>query len=270
MSQLSNDLQKLSVSGLVTLYELDATQLGGDIYRWHGHISYQDWVYIFEHASKNQYADKTKYTKPIGKDEVHKRNIIWQGKSFTPMPISADGLEVRGDSRPSSPSLAVANMIDGQAGAIGILCAYFNDFVGAKLKVIRVLAKYLDAANFADGNPSADSTQFSFQDWEINKKLRESLSEKSSEVVFELSTPLTAQNQKIPARTITKYCDWCVKGKYRGESCGYTGAAMFTEDGKPTNNPALDKCGGLIKDCKLRFGENQPLRHGGFASSRIS
>lgn len=265
---LSNDIQKLSVAGIVTLYELDATKLGGSIYRWHGHISYKDWEYIYRHASKLRYASKYRHVEPIGKDEVYKKDIIWQGMTFTPMPLTADGLEVRGDSRPSAPSLAVANMIDGQVGAVGVLCAYFNDFVGAKLKVIRVLSKYLDAENFSDGNPSADPTQFSFQDWEINKKIREALSEQSSEVVFELSTPLTAQNKRIPARTITKYCDWCVKGKYRGESCGYTGAAMFTEDGTPTDNPALDKCGGLIKDCKLRFGENEPLRHGGFALSR--
>ncbi|WP_131669505.1 phage minor tail protein L [Psychrobacter pygoscelis] len=267
---LSSDLQKLSVTGLVTLYELDATKLGGDVYRWHGHVSFEDWRYIYEYTNKAEFTDKTKFIAPVGRDDIYKKNIIWQGQTFSPMPITTDGLEIRGDSRPSSPSLAIANMIDGQLGAVGVLCAYFNDFVGAKLKVIRVLAKYLDAANFADGNPSADPTQFGFQDWEINKKTRESLSESSSEVVFELSTPLTAQNQKIPSRTITKYCDWCIKGKYRGESCGYTGAAMFTKDGKPTDNPALDECGGLIRDCKLRFGENQPLRHGGFASSRIS
>ena len=43
---LSSDLQKLSVSGLVTLYELDATALGAGILRWHGHVGYEDWARI--------------------------------------------------------------------------------------------------------------------------------------------------------------------------------------------------------------------------------
>ena len=40
---LESDLQKLSVTGLVTLYELDATKLGAGIMRWHGHVSFEDW-----------------------------------------------------------------------------------------------------------------------------------------------------------------------------------------------------------------------------------
>lgn len=39
---------------------------------------------------------------------------------------------------------------------------------------------------------------------------------------------------------------------YRGEACAYAGAAMFTKQNEPTDNPALDRCGGRWSSCKLR------------------
>lgn len=266
---LSSDLQKLSVMGLVTLYELDATKLGAGVMRWHGHMSHEDWEFIYRYTDKSRYTDMTRHTDPTGTKDIIRRNIMWAGQEYTPVSIQSDGLEIRGDGRPSTPTLVIANNIDGINGAITAMCAFYSDFVGAELRVIRVLAKHLDAANFTVGNPSADSQQYTDQYWTINQKTHESLSEQDSSVAFELSTPLTAQRKMIPSRTITKYCDWAVKGKYRGESCGYTGTAMFTEDGTPTDNPALDKCGGCLSDCKLRFGDFEPLPFGGFPSASM-
>lgn len=266
---LSSDLQKLSVMGLVTLYELDATKLGAGIMRWHGHMSHEDWEFIYRYTDKSRYTDMTRHTDPTGTKDIIRRDIIWAGQEYTPVAIQSDGLEIRGDGRPSMPTLVIANNIDGINGAVTAMCAFYSDFVGAELRVIRVLAKHLDAANFTVGNPAADSQQYTDQYWTINQKTNESLSEQDSSVAFELSTPLTAQRKMIPSRTITKYCDWAVKGKYRGESCGYTGTAMFTEDGTPTDNPALDKCGGCLSDCKLRFGEFEPLPFGGFPSASM-
>ncbi|MGB6924825.1 phage minor tail protein L [Psychrobacter sp.] len=248
---LSSDLQKLSVSGLVTLYELDATKLGAGVMRWHGHQSREDWQLI----DPNQ-------------TEI-KSDIIWQGQTYTPVAIQTDGLDRRSDGSPSTPSLVIGNTINNIPGAVTALCAFYSDFVGAELRVIHVFAKHLDAANFTAGNPTADAQQYSIQSWTVNQKTNESLSEESSEVAFELATPLNAQRKKIPSRTITKYCDWAIKGRYRGESCGYTGTSMFTLDGKPTDNPALDKCGGCLSDCKLRFGEHEPLSFGGFPAASM-
>lgn len=245
---LSSDLQKLSVTGLVTLYELDATNLGGEILRWHGHVSFEDWQII--NPAQTQI----------------KGDIIWQGQTYSPVAIQTDGLEVRGDGRPSAPTLVVANEIDGNVGAITIMCALYSDFANAKLTVTHVLAKYLDAANFADGNPTANPSEFVSQYWTIEQKTEEQF----DTVTFELASPLAAQRIKIPTRTITSYCTWALRGDYRGENCGYMGTAMFTKDGEPTDNPALDKCGGRLSDCKKRFGENNPLRFGGFPSSNLA
>ena len=263
---LTSDLQKLSVMGLVTLYELDATKLGGDIFRWHGHVSHEDLLLIFGYLDKTKYFDKNDSFNAIDTGIEYKRNIIWAGQTYSPVSIQSDGLEIRGDGRPSMPTLVIANQIDDTPGAITLLCAYHNDFVGATLKVTHVLAKYLDAANFTTGNPTANPNESSDpQCWYIEQKTEEN----ERDVTFELTSPLSAQRKKIPTRNITPYCTWAVRGQYRGESCRYMGAAMFTEDGTPTDNPALDKCGGRIMDCKKRFGENEPLNFGGFAASQL-
>lgn len=258
---LSSDLQKLSVTGLVTLYELDATALGAGVFRWHGHISREDWQHIYRYTDKSRYTDMTRHTDPVGQEDIVRRDIIWQGSTYSPIPIKSDGLEMRGDGKASTPSLALANNIDGIQGAISAMCLQFDDFAGAKLTVINTLAKYLDAANFTDGNPQA-ANEYRKQLWYVEQKT----SENASAVTFELSNPVDFEGSKIPSREITSFCHWCVHGRYRGAECGYTGTAMFTEDGTPTDDPSKDVCGARLTDCRIRNNEG---RYGGFPSSSL-
>lgn len=240
---LNSDFQKLSVTGLVTLYELDATKLGAGIMRWHGHVSFEDWQIINPEQT-----------------EV-KSDIIWQGQTYSPMPIQTDGLEMRGDGKASTPSLALANNINGVQGAISALCLQYDDFAGARLTVINTMAKYLDAANFTNGNPQA-ANEYRKQVWYVEQKT----SENRSAVTFELSNPVDFEGARIPSREITNYCHWAVHGRYRGEECQYMGAARFTDKGVPTTDPAKDKCGGRLSDCRIRNNEG---RFGGFPSSAL-
>lgn len=259
---LSSDFQKLSVAGLVTLYELDASKLGLGILRWHGHMSYEDWAYIYEFANRAQFADKLKRVAPQGTEDIVVPDIIWNGNEYKPVAIQSDGLEIRGDGKASTPNLVITSDLNGVKGMTRRLCRQYNDFAGAKLTVIRTSAKYLDAANFADGNPTANANEYRKQVWYIEHKINDD----EEKVTFELSNPVDFKGARIPAREITSFCHWGVTGNYRGEACQYMGTAMFTEDGEPTNNPALDKCGSRIGDCQLR---NNSERFGGFPSSSL-
>ena len=259
---LESDLQKLSVTGLVTLYELDATKLGAGIMRWHGHVSFEDWQYLFKFASKSEFADSAYRIKNTGTEDIVKRDLIWQGNIYNPIPIQSDGLEMRGDGRASTPSLAIANNIDGIQGAISAMCLQFDDFSGSRITVYNTLAQYLDADNFSDGNPQANPSEFRKQVWYIEQKV----SENASQVTFELSNPVDFEGARIPSRDITSFCSWAVHGRYRGAECGYTGTAMFTEDGTPTDRADLDRCGGRLSDCRIR---NNSERFGGFPSSSL-
>lgn len=241
---LTSDLQKLSVTGLVTLYELDATKLGAGIMRWHGHVSFEDWQIINPDV------------------KTVKSDIIWQGQTYSPIPIQTDGLEMRGDGRASTPSLALANNLNGIQGAISALCLRHDDFAGAKLTVINTMAKYLDAANFTDGNPQA-ANEYRKQIWFCEQKT----SENASAVTFELSNPVDFEGARIPSREITSFCHWGVNGRYRGSECKYIGTAMFTDEGLPTTDPSKDACSGRLSDgCRIR---NNERNYGGFPSSSL-
>ena len=244
---LNSDFQKLSVAGIVTLYQLDATRLGGGVFYWHGHIGFDDWQVI--DGSTEPQAN-------------YHRDIIWQGQVYSPVAIKSDGLELRGDGKASMPNLAIANTLNGINGAMSALCLQLSDFAGAKLTVITTLAKYLDAANFASGNPQARN-EYKKQVWFVEQKTAEN----ASQVTFELSNPVDFEGMKIPCREITNYCHWAVCGRYRQDPCLYSGSAMFTKDGKPTDNQSLDYCGGSLADCKLR---DNTARFGGFPSSSLN
>ena len=245
---LNSDFQKLSVTGLVTLYELDATKLGAGIFRWHGHVSSDSWRIIDDTV--------------IDDGATVKRDIVWQGQTYSPMPIQTDGLEVRGDGKASTPSLALANNINGVQGAISALCLQYDDFAGARLTVINTMAKYLDAANFTNGNPQA-ANEYRKQVWYVEAKT----SENRSAVVFELSNPVDLEGSRIPSREITNYCHWGVHNRYRGQECKYMGVARFTKEGRPTADPKLDQCGSRLSDCRLRNNEGN---FGGYPSSALT
>lgn len=202
---------------LTTLYELDLTRLGGEIYYFHGH---------------NEPA------------------ITWQGKEYTPIAITADGLEMRGDGKASAPKLTVADSLNGIHGGIGALCRLYDDFAGAKFSVIHVMGD-----------------DYKQQDWYVEQKTGENPS--SGVLEFELSNPVDFESKKIPTRMITSFCHWAVTNQYRSESCGYTGTARFTIDGAPTDDPSQDRCGGCLADCELRFGKDKPLPFGGFPAAGL-
>lgn len=262
---LNSDFQKLYVDGLIQLYELDASHLGAGILRFHGHISFQDWEKIYSSIGSDALigADVGSISKvfDVGSDKVWNRNIVWQGQVFEPLALDVSGLEMRSDGKASAPSLTMANNIGGIQNAVSAYCLQFNDFAGAKLKVIQTLAKYLDAENFSDGN-SHVSNEAEEQLWYIEQKTSES----SAQVSFELSNPIDFEGRKIPVRQITNICHWCVMGDYRGEECGYIGTAMFTDKDEPTDNPALDKCTGRLSSCKKR---NNVGSFGGHPASNL-
>ena len=262
---LPSDFQKLYVDGIVTLYELDARALGAGILRFHSHISYEDWKRIIPTADGFWKADSTTVNvKPWELSTTEKeyyRTIVWQGEVFEPMALEVSGLERRSDGKASSPTLSMQNNIAGVQGAVSAYCLQLGDFAGAKLKVITTLAKYLDAVNFSNGNPSAASDSET-QLWYVEQKT----SENAAAVTFELSNPIDFEGLRIPVRQISNYCNWSAVGDYRGEECQYMSVAMFTEKDEPTDNPALDRCGGRLSSCRIR---KNGLRFGGFPASSL-
>ncbi|VVE28102.1 phage minor tail protein L [Pandoraea pneumonica] len=225
------DIQTLSPGGYVEMYELDATSIEPSLmFHFHG------------------YPDVA--------------SIWWRGVEYTAWPILGDGFALIGEGQQETPTVSVGDF----EGAISAMCVLYEDLVGAVFRRRRTLAHYLDARNFPEGNPSADPSQGTITgEWRIEQKTNE---EPGIQVDFELASLLDFGDAQIPARTIV--ANWCDVEEYRGPECGYTGTRCFDRKGNPVDDPSLDACGRAMSDCKLRFGEWEPIPFRAFPGAGLN
>lgn len=181
-------------------------------------------------------------------------NVIWQGNTYTAWPLQGTDFAVSGNNgAPPRPKLVVGNF----GGAISALCRQFDDLLGAKLIRRRTLAKYLDAVNFPDGNPTANAgEEYQPQTWIVTRKVNEA----PAVVEFELGSPLDVSGVALPRRqAIASTCMW----RYRSGECGYAGGPVADVFDTPTSQASLDQCSHTLRGCRARFGGGE-LPFGGF------
>lgn len=234
-------IQTLEPGMKVKLIDIDCTEFGGDILRFHNYgVEYTEAELLAFQASG---------------EDIPPKKIIWQGNEYSTWPYQLDGIEWDGTGKSPLPNLEVSN-ID---GSVSSLCLELQNLFGAKVTEHTTFREYLP-----DGDDPDETMEFT-QNWYITRKSGENL----TSVTFELSSPADFTGVEIPRRQIFSMCHWAMNNGYRGPDCGYTGTKYFTIKGEPTDNPAEDVCGGLCLDCKLRFGEDQPLPFGGFIGSSL-
>lgn len=243
-----NDIQKLEPGNKLRLISVDGTAFGADILRFHANT--------IPHTPEEIAA--------AGGDEskLPAKSVWFDGEEYGAFPFEIEGLEASSDGQAAQPTLRVANL----DGVVTALCLRFDDMAQAKVTIIDTLAQYLDARNFADGNPLADASQCFKQVFFIDSKTTE-----DNEVVeFKLSSPMDLQGLIIPTRQITAICTWACRNQYRtGNGCSYNGSRMFDLKGNPVTEPSQDKCSGLLTDCKARFGADEQLDFGGFPGASL-
>lgn len=237
-------IQRLEPGSKVKLIDVDCTEFGGDILRFHNY----DNPYTTEELLAFQAA---------GVDEIPPKPILWKGERYEAWPYKLEGSEMDGSGTTPSPSLQVSNY----EGMISILCLDLNNLYLASVTETTTFEQYLD------GGEDADTDMAFTQTWYIARKSGEN----DKFVTFALASPADVTGQKLPRRMIHSMCHWALNGGYRGPDCGYTANVFFTDKGIPTDNPAEDSCGACPSDCRIRFGKDNPLPFGGFiASSLIS
>jgi lambda family phage minor tail protein L len=217
-------LAQLRHDAIIELFVLDATAIGGAVYRFHA-----------------------------GTNEL-RQPVVWQGQTYEPMPIEASGFSRSTQGAMPRPTLRVSNVM----GLIGLLVISNGGLKRATVIRRRVLRKYLDAANFVEGNASADATAgFADERWLIDR----TAGRDKYRVEFELGSPMDVQNVQLPRRQVLAgTCTW----KYRGGECGYTGPAVAKADDTPTTDLAEDDCGRRLSSCRLRVWPGNELPFGGF------
>jgi lambda family phage minor tail protein L len=218
-ASIAHELTKLTHRGIVTLFALDATALGAP--------------QVFRFANQ---------VNELG------AAIVWQGVTYQPFPIEAEGFEKTVQGPFPRPMLRCSNVLGTLAAAV----RQYKGLKGAKLTRKRTLATYLDAVNFAAGNPTADPlAAYPDEVWLVDRTSQRN----KVQIEWELANPLDVVNAMLPARTIRpNHCPWL----YRGGDCGYTGGAVAKRDDTATTVLAQDDCSKLISGCKKRFGNNLP------------
>lgn len=242
ITNIKDVIQKLEPGMKVRLIEVDCTDFGGDILRFHN--------YNVEYTVEEMLAFQT-----ANVSDIPPKSIMWQGNEYFCWPYDLSGIEWDGTGKSPLPNLEVSN-ID---GSISAMCLQLQNLFGAKVTEHTTFQQYLPDGE--DPDPLMEFTQ----NWYITRKSGEN----PNTVTFELSSPADFTGQQLPRRQIYAMCHWAMNGGYRGPDCGYTGTNYFTDKGVPTDNPALDQCGGLCLDCKLRFGEENPLPFGGFIAASL-
>jgi lambda family phage minor tail protein L len=213
------ELAEIAPSAVIELFEmtLDATLHGSsDTYRWHNGAN----------------ADVT-------------GNIVWNGNTYTRLPIQADGFDYTNTGSLPRPTLTVSNLDSTMTTLLILVNATTagNDLGGATVKRIRTLKKYLDGEAAAD--PHA---KFPDEVWYVDRKA----SENRDAVSFELASKFDLAGVMLPKRQlIANVCQW----KYRGAECGYTGTRYFNTNDGVESTLANDVCGKRLASCELRFGQ---------------
>lgn len=234
-------IQKLEPGAEIMLFELDGSDFGADILRFHGHS-------IPHTAAELRAAG-------ADADQLPAKSIWWQGEEYGAWPIQIEGIEANSDGTAVRPRISVGNV----TGRITALCLAFDDLLEFQLTIRHTLAEYLDAENFPDGNPDAAPSEESIEIWFIDQKV----SENGTSVSWELASPGDVGGETI-GRQMTQLCHWAMTNGYRGADCGYTGP-YYDLDGNPTDDPAKDQCNGCLDSgCIVRHGTGNPVPFGGF------
>ena len=137
--------------------------------------------------------------------------IVWKGEEYLRFPIKAEGFAFQKGQLPR-PKLLVSNAGNVGSSLAGLSISAIlltvnettpgNDLTGATLTRIRTLAKFIDAANFANGqNADADpNAEFPQEIYFIDRKS----SETRELVEFELAAPTDLAGVRIPGRQATR------------------------------------------------------------------
>lgn len=215
------DIQSLEADATVDLYILDLNPMGeATIYRYYPGV------------------------------DANYGDLVYQGFTYSPWPITVEGMEKLGTGPQNRPTLTISNV----TGYVTSISDPRQDLIKTKVSRIRTLAKYLD------GQPTADPLAYATEIYYIDRKKAE-----NKEIVqFELATAMDFLNKQLPGRImIANTCPW----EYKGTSCGWPGTdsnKWYDRTGTTVVTSPEDVCGKRLSDCKIRFGDGAELPYGGF------
>ena len=212
--KIKEDIQSLTPnSELVDLYTLDATSLGGSIYRF----------------------------TPMTNDGS---SVYFGGIEYSQLPVEFEGWEIPGDGRMPRPKMRVANV---NLTFVAFVNSY-RDGIGAKVTRMRTFKKYIDGEAGADS-----SAEFPRDIFYIEQKTTQNKHFIEWELIspFDIGNRQLPKNQVIPYCQ-HRYRIYDGGLVYTYATCPYTGSNYFKRDGAVATI-STDVCGKKLSDCQLRY-----------------
>lgn len=236
MSNLQAEGQSLSPSGIVSLFTLDATSMGGPLMH---------------------FVQGTEAGEPI----------VFGGIEYSAVDVQFDGLETTGTGALPTPKIRISNT-DGMAQA---LVSTYGELLGCTLFRIRTYTRFLDGKPDADPEAFYGPDIFRFErktsengvyiEWELSASIDQEGKQLPGRTIIR-NTCLWRYRYYNGS---TGHFD------YSKAQCPYTGAQSYDINDLPVSDPSKDVPSRRLSCCRTRFGRANPLPFGGFPGvQRIS
>jgi len=238
---LRRELEGFEVGEVVELFTVDATGIGGGVYR-------------FSPTPVQSY----------GGAQVAPQ---FGGGTYAVVPFESEGWEwSAGGSLPQPTVRFLIAREDGDQLSVATyllaMVASLDDLLGAKVLRVKTLRKYLD-----DGAQPDPQAHLGVEVYTVARKVNQT----PDMIEFLLQSALDLEDVMLPRRQVVNTCQWSYRRAlpdgsfdYTGVTCPYVGNVYFDASGERVSVPALDKCGRQLSDCKARFGRTAELPYGGF------
>tara|TARA_R100000008_G_C3579487_1_gene167469 strand:- start:338 stop:1594 length:1257 start_codon:yes stop_codon:yes gene_type:complete len=240
IKSLNFELANLTPSSMIQMFEIDLTDLlnskGFDIVTDATKVGFnkdiQDGILRFHNNIR-----------------IFNSYIMWQGKTYYPAPITAEGFESTSKGTLPQPLLTIASQSETGVDQLALLkfeIRQFGDIIGAKVTRRRTFAKYLDRRNFIGASSARSRNSNVLPDGyepdpyaELPKDvyfIERKQTENKNVIAYQLSSVLDLEGLKLPKRMVV--ADKCV-WQYRGMGCWYQHA--YQEEIDAGEIPLLEK-----------------------------
>lgn len=230
MVTLIENAQRLSAGEIISLYRLDTTLFGGQVYYF------------------------------CSKADATNGNIFFGGLEYYPIEMEWRDQEISGRGQMPAPRIKIANTNDLTQSLVNA----YGDMLGAPIQRVRTYKRFLD------GESDADPTAYFGPDWfTLERKVSDlpTVVEWELAASFDQEGKKLPGRHVIRDTCPWRYRHWDANQgafDYSKAQCPYTGDTYYDRSGNEVTNPAEDQCGRRLKDCELRFGEGNALPFGGF------
>lgn len=219
---ITADSQQPAPGELVVLFDLDATHLGGSIYRFvQGHLE--------------------------------SSVVTWRGNQYSPIDVVAEGFEKSTEGALPRPKLRISNVAKAMIGAV----IQYDDLLGCRVTRWKTFRKYMDGQSSADPNAHYMPDIYAIErrttqdkhaiEWELAS-------------IIDVEGQQLPRRQILRENCTHTYRYWTGSHwDYSLATCPYTASRYYDRNGNQVQSQADDRCGRKLSDCRLRFTGKKAL-----------